>query len=553
MKKDKVIAMLMIGLAAVALTGCGEDQTAKKLEDQNKTGQYWLDLSKETEAKLDIDTIYPGVSIMGVDLGGKTKEEAKELIEQEINEQILNQKVVLTFEDKDWTFSFEELGISADAEVIAQRAFDVGRSGDLRQRAQFVSELLMAEEDMQIDTVFNEEQLMQIVESLDEEIKQEAVNAQLSRKNSKFVITPEKNGLELNAAMTVKDIQTALKNGTDNQKISLAVKEVKPEITEELLKNVKDNIGSGSTYYSTSNADREQNLIVGASKLNGMLVMPDEVVSFNSMVAPITAENGYKAANVIQGDEYVLDLGGGLCQVSTTLYNAVIRAELEVIERDCHAFPSDYVSMGLDAAVAQGYIDFRFRNDTGYPIYITMWCGGGEIGAAIYGKEIHDDSRKISFDYVITDVIEKPKAKEVVDPKLKPGERVVEVEGHTGYTVDTYKTVTENGESYTEWFSTSYYMASADKVRVGPKKTENNNSSNGSGSKPIVVVPAGPENSGGSGESSVPSQESSIPQESTAPQESGAPQDSEATQNSAPQGEQSIPTTSETPNQESAE
>ena len=314
MKKDKVIAMLMIGLAAVALTGCGEDQTAKKLEDQNKTGQYWLDLSKETEAKLDIDTIYPGVSIMGVDLGGKTKEEAKELIEQEINEQILNQKVVLTYEDKDWTFSFEELGISADAEVIAQRAFDVGRSGDLRQRAQFVSELLMAEEDMQIDTVFNEEQLMQIVESLDEEIKQEAVNAQLSRKNSKFVITPEKNGLELNAAMTVKDIQTALKNGTDNQKISLAVKEVKPEITEELLKNVKDNIGSGSTYYSTSNADREQNLIVGASKLNGMLVMPDEVVSFNSMVAPITAENGYKAANVIQGDEYVLDLGGGLCK-----------------------------------------------------------------------------------------------------------------------------------------------------------------------------------------------------------------------------------------------
>ena len=93
-----------------------------------------------------------------------------------------------------------------------------------------------------------------------------------------------------------------------DEKNIILVKEVKPEITEELLSNVKDKIGSGSTYYSTSNSDRETNLIVGASKLNGMLVMPDEIVSFNTMVAPITAENGYKAANVIQGDEYVLDL-----------------------------------------------------------------------------------------------------------------------------------------------------------------------------------------------------------------------------------------------------
>ena len=95
----------------------------------------------------------------------------------------------------------------------------------------------------------------------------------------------------------------------------------------------------------------------------------------------------------------------------------------------------------------------------------------------IYGKEIHDDSREISFDYVITSVIEKPKAKEVEDPSLKPGERVVEIEGHTGYTVDTYKTVTENGESYTEWFSNSYYIPSADKVKVGPKKAEDSESS----------------------------------------------------------------------------
>lgn len=545
MKNNKVIAMLMVGFAAIALTSCGEEQTTTKMEDQSKTNQYWLELSKHTEAKLEIETIYPGVNVLGVDLGGKTQTEAKVMIEQELNDQILAHEVVLTHEDQEWTFSFEELGVSADAEEIAGRAFNVGRSGDLRQREQFVDGLLLEKEDMQIDIAFDEEKLIEIVEGLCGEVKQEAVDAQLSRENGKFVITPEENGLELDIEMTVKDIQAALQNGENDQRISLSIKEVKPDITEELLKNVKDMIGSGSTYYSTSNANREQNLIVGASKLNGMLVMPNETVSFNTMVAPITEANGYKPANVIQGDEYVLDLGGGLCQVSTTLYNAVIRAELEVLERDCHAFPSDYVPMGLDAAVAQGYIDFRFCNDTGYPIYISMWCGGGEIGAAIYGKEIHDESRKVSFDYVITEVIEKPKAKEVEDPKLKPGERVVEVEGHTGYTVDTYKTVTEKGESYTEWFSTSYYFASADKVRVGPKKQENNNS----GSKP--TKPAEPEESKKTEESSGAAQESTSQQESSVPQESTTQQDSVTEHDSLPQVEQTDSSAGTTPNQES--
>ncbi len=530
MKTKKIISMVMVGMAALALTGCGDDLEAKRLEDQNKTMEYWLNLSKETEAVLDTDAIYPGVSVMGIELGGKTLNEARTLINQEVNEQILTHEVVLVYEDIEWTYTFEELGVSADTEAIAQRAFDVGRSGDLRQRSQYVSQLESKSEDMQIDTAFDVDMLTDILESLADEIKQEPKDAQLTRKDNKFVIKPEENGLALDVEKTVTDIQAVLQNGEDGQKVALLVKEVKPEITEELLLNVKDKIGSGSTYYSTSNADRETNLIVGASKMNGLLVMPDEIVSFNTLVAPITAENGYKAANVIQGDEYVLDLGGGLCQVSTTLYNAVIKAELEVIERDCHAFPSDYVPMGLDAAVAQGYIDFRFRNDSGYPIYISMWCGGGEIGAVIYGKEIHDDSRKVSFDYVITDVIEKPKAKEVEDPKLKPGERVVEVEGHTGYTVDTYKTVTENGESYTEWFSTSYYIASADKVKVGPKKPANNESS---------AKPAVPENSASNSETSVPVQEANPSQESS------------VTQDSTPTVEESAPVVV-TPNQESS-
>lgn len=503
--KIKLFMTSLLVTAVLALTGCAEDHQVQEQKDLNTTMQLWHELSKEAQEALNTDTIYPGVTVMGVDLGGKTKAEAKDLIIDQINGEILDHRVTLKHADQKWTYTFAELGVSADAGEIVDRAFEIGRSGDVRQRIELIQSLQQQSQEMQLDTAFDEDKLTSVLEGLKEEIGTEPVDASITRLDGKFVITPEVNGVELDVEKTKADIQQVLQSAEDGKEIQLLVKEAKPEITEEVLSSIQDLIGSGVTYYSTYNADREQNLIVGASKLNGMLVMPGEEVSFNTMVAPITAENGYKAANVIRGDEYVLDLGGGLCQVSTTLYTAVIWAELEVLERDCHAFPSDYVTMGLDAAVAQGYIDFRFKNDSGYPIYIVMWCGGGEIGAEIYGREIHDPSREISFDYVITSVIEKPKAKEVEDPNLKPGERVVEEEGHTGYTVDTYKTVTENGKSTTEWFSNSYYIPSADKVKVGPKKAENAESST---TTPPATTP---------------------PESSTA-----APEDSEATQDSQP-------------------
>lgn len=507
------IKMIMIMLTATILTlsGCSNLQHMKEPEDQNTSVWLWQEINRRVEESLDTDTIYPGVTFMGVDLGGKTKTEAIELIKSQISSEILEKKMTLKYLNQKWTYSFEELGVSASADEIVERAYAVGRSGDFKQRVELLTSLQQQSQEMQLDTVFNDEKLTSVLDSLRKEVESEPADASIARIGEEFIITPEVIGAELDVEKTKADIQQVLQKAEDGKEVQLTVIEEKPEITEELLSNVKDMIGSGVTYYSTYNVDREQNLIVGASKLNDLLVMPGEEVSFNTLVAPITAENGYKAANVIQGDEYVLDLGGGLCQVSTTLYTAVIWAELEVLERDCHAFPSDYVSMGLDAAVAQGYIDFRFKNDSGYPIYIVMWCGGGELGAQIYGKEIHDDSREISFDYVITSVIEKPKAKEVEDPSLKPGERVVEVEGHTGYTVDTYKTVTENGESYTEWFSNSYYIPSADKVKVGPKKAEDSESST---TTPPVSTP--PESS------------------TTAPENSDSVQDSEPTIESQP-------------------
>lgn len=476
LKNKKIIGFTSAGIIIAAVAAVAvifginsrekEAQAKKALADQNQAMELLLTQGQDLDVLLNTDTIYPGVSVMGVELGGMTKKEAVAAVEKELGSQVMSHEVIFQYGDKKWEYTFEEMGATADAASIVDRAFAVGRSGDLRQRVQIVEALQEQKEDVQVDIAFDEEKMSAVVEQMAQEVDKEAEDAVIHANGDEFTVTPEVKGLSLDQEKTKSAILKALEAGKDGETVALAVKEIEPEKTAEKLSTIKDRIGSYSTYYS-SGSGRAQNLSTGASKVNGMVLMPGEVMSFNDTVAPITEENGYRDATVIVAGEYVPGLGGGLCQVSTTLYNAVIRAELEVVERDCHAYPSDYVPMGLDSTVASGYIDFKFRNDSGYPIYIAMWADGGEVNAVIYGTEIHDPSRSVSFDYVITEVIEKPKEEVTEDPTMEKGKRVVTETGSEGYAVDVYKTVTENGSSYTEWFNSSRYDATPDKVKVG--------------------------------------------------------------------------------------
>lgn len=482
MKKNKKFWIILSScIGAVILAGGGvwlgihrytQKNWQQKVEaDRQSSGEALLQLSKQMQEELDHEEFYDGVSVMGVSLGGMTQAEAQEAVSKQVQSQVLEQKITLTYQDQSWTYSLAELGVTVDTEGALVAAYELGRSGDWRQRKQEVAALSTSPEEIDAAVSVTDETLDAVLGVVAAEIQVDPVNATIIRSGDSFTVTPEQKGIALDVEATKTALVEAVKQEKVPETVTLTVKEIMPTRTAEALSTITDRIGSYSTYYSTSNYGREQNLIVGASKINGVVLMPGEVLSFNELVAPITVENGYHEANVILNGEYVPGLGGGLCQVSTTLYNAVIRAELGLVERDCHAYPADYVPMGLDAAVAQGYIDFKFENTSGYPVYIEMWAGGGEIGAAIYGTEIHDPSRTLSFDYVVTNVIEQPADEVTEDPSLAPGERVVTSAGHTGYEVDVYKTVTENGTSYTEYFNSSYYMASANQVKVGPAKS----------------------------------------------------------------------------------
>ena len=471
-----MIAVLIVLAAAGSAIGISisnqknAERQAKIEHDQDSFNQALLQMSRDTIDELNTHRIYPGVYFMNVDLGGLTKEEAKRKIINEANEQIFSKELVLKRGDDEWIFTYEELGMWMDTQALVEEAFAIGRSGNLRQRKQMIQEVKENKVVLEAKTRLDDSTLQRVMEQLAEEAWQDPEDATISLEGKTFTVTDDKPGAELDIPGTKKKVIAALKAENSSKEISLKMNKVEAERTAKELSTIRDVIGTYTTAYSTGNSGREENLKIGSGKVNGTVLMPGETFYFNPTVGPITAEQGYKEAAVIIDGEYGTDLGGGLCQVSSTLYNAVIRAELGVDFRDCHAFPSSYVPMGLDATVAEGYIDFIFTNTTDHPVYLSMWCNGGELGATIYGTETRDLSRKISFDYTIKETIPKPEPEIEEDKSLAPGSRVVVSQGQVGYEVEVYKTVTENGVSQTEWFSSSSYIATPDKIKVGPDK-----------------------------------------------------------------------------------
>lgn len=180
--------------------------------------------------------------------------------------------------------------------------------------------------------------------------------------------------------------------------VELAINVEEPKGNAEELAQITDVLGSFTTSYSTSGKARSANVANGANLINGTTVYPGEEFSTYKTVSPFSEANGYYMAGSYLNGKVVDSIGGGICQVSTTLYNAVLRAELEVTERHNHSMIVTYVDPSADAAIAESAgKDFRFVNNTDYPIYIEGYVSDKKITFNIYGKETRSSSRKVSY------------------------------------------------------------------------------------------------------------------------------------------------------------
>lgn len=301
------------------------------------------------------------------------------------------------------------------------------------------------------------------IDKIAEEVIGDPVSATVSKEDGKTII-PEKVGVQFD----VEEARSIIGDGSA-ESYTIPVTTTAVKVTAEDLKTklFKDTLAQTSTSLDESNTPRTNNVRLASAAINGTILNPGDEFSYNNVVGERTEARGYKPAGAYSGGKVIEEFGGGVCQPSSTLYMAVLRADLEVTERHNHSFTVAYTPLGEDATVDYGNLDFRFKNNTDYPIKILAEQTGGKMIMTIVGTKTSDktvDTR--------TEVLETytPQTIEKKDSSMMAGQTRVDITPITGYSTRTYKVITENGKTSEVLANTSTYVKRDKVVYVGTKQ-----------------------------------------------------------------------------------
>lgn len=422
-------------------------------------------MTADAEVKKTIpNTVYIG----DIDVSGMTQEEAKNALASYVNT-LQSKEFTLTTGETSIRVSAEDLGLVLVNTEVVEEALNLGKTGNLIAR--YMDKKDLEKEPKVYDLQFGVDNSK--VETLlgvnEANLNQEAVNSSLKRENGAFTIVDGLDGIAVNISESVVRIQNYVEQEWQQEDavISLATEIMEPQGTKEELQRVQDVLGSFHTNFSSSAAGRAQNVKNGCAKIDGTVVYPGEQFSVYEEVSPFDAENGYELAGSYENGTTVQSYGGGICQVSTTLYNAVILAELQIDERYNHSMIVNYVKPSMDAAIAGTSKDFKFTNNTDAPIYIEGYTSGGELYFNIFGEDSRPSNRVVT--YVSETLSQTNPGVTLQADGGHPIGYVGQVQSaHTGYTARLWKVVTVDGveESRTE-FNSSRYNPSNKILAVG--------------------------------------------------------------------------------------
>lgn len=250
-----------------------------------------------------------------------------------------------------------------------------------------------------------------------------------------LVVIPGTPGYKVDIEQSFSGLPQTI-NKTEPLRLPIIIAAVQPQVSADMLQNMGE-LGSFATYFNTGEINRSHNLRKSAASINKKVLVPGAVFSFNETVGQRTMEKGYLDAMVIVGNKFEPGLGGGICQVSSTLYNASLLAGLEIVERHNHNLAVAYVQVGRDATVAYGLQDYRFKNNTDRPIYIRAITSGGKLLVNIYGNTEYKQHIEISS--IIDKTLDFSTVTEL-DETLAPGQEVVNNKGQLGYVARSFRT-----------------------------------------------------------------------------------------------------------------
>jgi len=483
-------------------------------------------------ANMRNEKMVKGILINQIDVSEMTKEEAKAII-NEIYSKKAGNELILKYGEYESTTTYEALEVEYQIDNAVEQAYQIGRNGNLFSDNLEIIKSWTKGNQIQLDVKIDNEMLSQVAQNINNSIEGAVVQSSYYLEDEKLIITSGKQGLVVEEEKLFQEIYQIIKSDEQIQTITIPMVTADPEginietIHQEVYKEVKDayytkepftiypesdgidfdienaktliaeekeqyeipliitkpskttkeigteafpdRLATFSTNYQASNTNRTTNLRLAANKINGTVLLPGEEFSYNKTVGERTPQAGFKEAATFSNGKVVDGIGGGICQISSTLYDAVVMANLDVTTRRNHQFVTSYVPAGKDATVVWGSQDFKFKNTRKYPIRITATVQGGVATVQIWGL-------KEEVEYDITIETKKTATipyttQYIQDASLPAGQQKVVQSGNNGRKVEAYKVTRLNGEVIsTTLLSKDTYNAMKKIVHVGTKQ-----------------------------------------------------------------------------------
>jgi len=435
-------------------------------------------LYKNILGVLNTDKIYKGIYIENEYVSGLTKTQAYLKIKQKFLEPLENQKITINIKEDKKEITFKELEVALNIKEAIDKAYSIGRKGNIIERFNQIKKVYEHPINIRLTYNYNKEKVNQFSERIAKIYYKPSTNATIQKVGALFRITNENYGEVLDTKKLINDILKILDTKKSGE-VTITFRKIRPSVRKEDLEKISDCLGEFTTKFDPTNIPRTENVKIAASKINGSLILPNEIFSLSETIGPVTIENGFKVAKVIVNNEFVDGVGGGLCQIASTLYNAVLLSQLQVIERRNHSAEVTYVPLGRDATVASGSIDFKFKNNTDTAIYLESYCNKNTITIKLYGKNEHI-GESIKFE---TEIVEKIPYKTVTeeDPTLPKGTKKLKGPPHYGYKVKTYMLKYKDGKLLSKKLVSYDYYKPVDAIYlIGTKKISKENSTSGS-------------------------------------------------------------------------
>jgi vancomycin resistance protein YoaR len=425
------------------------------------------------------------VRIADIALGGKTEQATLDILMRDWVAGLPQQVQLRSGKGKDaWLLTPAELGSRLLLDEAIAEAVAIGRTGNLIDRSVERLRLLHSPRNIRVECTVDEEVLREALVGLAPQVNREARNADVELVEEGVEVTPEAWGRQLSIEDSVAAVADALRDPTA-ESIDLVIEHQEPGMKAAELRKFEVVLGTYSTRFSLAKKSRCHNLGLAVRALDKAIIKPGEVFSLNERLGPRQPEFGYRKAGTFINGELVPSAGGGVCQVSSTMYNAALLANLKIVERQHHSMPVEYIRTGRDATVFYGVIDLKLQNTLRHPVLVLADIESNELSVTCLGAAEDD----VDVEVQRSNVRVLPHGrKEIETDELPEGEEEIEKEGGDGYRVTLTRIVSREGQELErEVLHRDFYAPRVDVVRIGtgpPEASDDSTSSTDTPAEP---------------------------------------------------------------------